>query len=68
MKDDITGEPLIQRSDDTVEALTKRLQQYHEMTVPLMDHYKKYGITSWINADQKPQKVFQDLVDIFSKK
>jgi adenylate kinase len=33
MLDDETGEPLMQRADDTEEALTKRLQGYHEQTV-----------------------------------
>merc|ERR1712070_320497 len=28
-KDDITGEPLMHRSDDTIAALTKRMQGYH---------------------------------------
>lgn len=33
MLDDETGEPLMQRADDTEEALTKRLKSYHEQTV-----------------------------------
>jgi len=28
-KDDVTGEPLIQRKDDNAEVLRKRLQAYH---------------------------------------
>ncbi|KAG0157987.1 hypothetical protein PDIDSM_5499 [Penicillium digitatum] len=32
MKDDISGEPLIQRSDDNAETLTKRLATYHAQT------------------------------------
>eukprot|EP01041_Mallomonas_annulata_P001279 gene1279-2467_t len=39
MKDDITGEPLMQRADDTEEALRDRLKNYHSMTVPLLDYY-----------------------------
>lgn len=34
MKDDETGEPLMQRKDDTSAALIKRLQGYHGETVP----------------------------------
>lgn len=30
-----TGEPLIQRKDDTVEVLTKRLTSFHEQTTPV---------------------------------
>eukprot|EP00966_Prymnesium_polylepis_P026412 609358-Prymnesium_polylepis.2 len=33
MLDDETGEPLMQRADDTEEALTKRLESYHAQTV-----------------------------------
>ena len=36
MKDDVTGEPLIQRSDDNVEALTKRLSVFHAQTAPVV--------------------------------
>jgi adenylate kinase family enzyme len=31
MTDDLTGEPLIQRSDDNVETLRKRLTTYHQV-------------------------------------
>lgn len=31
-KDDVTGEPLIQRSDDNAETLRARLKSYHKMT------------------------------------
>lgn len=40
MLDDITSEPLMQRKDDTVEALTKRLENYYSMSLPLLEHYK----------------------------
>lgn len=33
MLDDLTGEPLMQRADDTEEALAKRLATYHSQTV-----------------------------------
>jgi adenylate kinase len=39
MKDDETNEPLMQRSDDTAEALVSRLQAYHAQTVPVLKHY-----------------------------
>jgi adenylate kinase len=43
MKDDVTGEPLIQRSDDNAETLKKRLKSYHDMTSPVVDYYKRRG-------------------------
>ena len=38
MMDDETGEPLMQRADDTEEALTKRLQGCHEQPAPILYH------------------------------
>ena len=37
--DDETGEPLIQRDDDTEETVRKRLAVYHEQTLPLVSFY-----------------------------
>ncbi|PTY36296.1 adenylate kinase [Saccharospirillum sp. MSK14-1] len=39
-KDDETGEPLIQRSDDQEETVAKRLEVYHAQTKPLVGYYK----------------------------
>jgi len=39
-KDDVTGEPLIQRDDDKEETVRKRLEVYHNQTEPLIDYYK----------------------------
>jgi len=41
-KDDVTGEPLIQRDDDKEETVRKRLEVYHSQTEPLVDYYKKW--------------------------
>lgn len=46
MTDDVTGEPLIQRSDDTAETLHKRLDTYHKQTGPVAEYYKKKGVRS----------------------
>ncbi|MEI5638849.1 MULTISPECIES: adenylate kinase [unclassified Pseudoalteromonas] len=40
-KDDVTGEDLIIRDDDTEETVRKRLAIYHEQTKPLVDYYSK---------------------------
>ncbi len=42
-RDDVTGEPLIQRPDDTEDTVRKRLQVYHEQTKPLVDFYCNQG-------------------------
>ena len=42
-KDDVTGEPLIQRDDDQEETVRKRLTVYHDQTEPLIDYYTKWA-------------------------
>ena len=44
-RDDVTGEPLIQREDDREETVRKRLAVYHEQTEPLIAYYKKWAAT-----------------------
>lgn len=39
-KDDITGEPLVQREDDTEVVVAKRLSEYHLKTEPLIAYYQ----------------------------
>lgn len=62
MTDDVTGEPLVQRSDDNAAALTKRLVNYHAQTEPIVEYYKKSGIWSGIDASQNPKKVWSDIL------
>ena len=42
-KDDVTGEALIQRDDDKVETVTKRLEVYHAQTSPLVNYYQAWA-------------------------
>ncbi|KAF2742893.1 putative adenylate kinase [Sporormia fimetaria CBS 119925] len=67
MKDDVTGEPLIQRSDDNAEALTKRLATYHNQTAPVVSYYRKTGIWKPIDASQEPGQVWKSLLKIFNE-
>ncbi|KAI1634167.1 adenylate kinase-domain-containing protein [Biscogniauxia mediterranea] len=67
MTDDITGEPLIQRSDDNADALKKRLVTYHAQTAPVVGYYKKTGIWKGIDASQEPGQVWSSLLSIFGE-
>jgi adenylate kinase len=42
-KDDVTGEPLIQRPDDSEETVRKRLSVYQSQTMPLRDFYQNFN-------------------------
>jgi adenylate kinase len=44
-KDDVTGEPLIQRDDDREETVRKRLEVYHAQTEPLVAYYARWAAT-----------------------
>ncbi len=41
-RDDVTGEPLVQRDDDKEETVRKRLQVYHAQTKPLVKYYSNW--------------------------
>ncbi|KAK3089359.1 hypothetical protein FSP39_003015 [Pinctada imbricata] len=43
-KDDITGEELIQRDDDKPETVSKRLENYQNLTQPVLDFYRSHGV------------------------
>ena len=42
-KDDVTGEPLVQRDDDKEETVRNRLDVYHRQTEPLLAYYAKWA-------------------------
>ena len=44
--DDVTGEPLVQRADDSAETVRNRLTVYHEQTEPLVAFYTDLQNTS----------------------
>eukprot|EP01065_Artemidia_motanka_P000558 TRINITY_DN10256_c0_g1_i4.p1 TRINITY_DN10256_c0_g1~~TRINITY_DN10256_c0_g1_i4.p1 ORF type:complete len:740 (+),score=120.80 TRINITY_DN10256_c0_g1_i4:46-2220(+) len=69
MRDDETGEPLMQRPDDTRAALSKRLQAYHSQTVPVLAHYEQlqqHNVVARIDAAAKPADVWGRVAAAFS--
>lgn len=68
MTDDVTGEPLIQRSDDNVETLTKRLKTFHSQTGPVVEYYRQRGLWVGIDAAQSPALVWDNLSKVFRAK
>lgn len=66
MTDDVTGEPLIRRSDDNVDALKKRLDAYHAQTKPLVDYYSKRGLHFAVDASLPPKIVFASICASFA--
>ncbi|CCH61919.1 hypothetical protein TBLA_0F03850 [Henningerozyma blattae CBS 6284] len=50
-KDDITGEPLAKRVDDTREVFQKRLENYNKTLLPLKKFYTEKGILRTISGE-----------------
>lgn len=53
-KDDVTGEPLIQRDDDKEDTIRRRLAVYVEQTKPLIEYYSDWADK---DADAAPEYV-----------
>jgi len=47
---DKCGEPVVQRDDETEEAISNRLNVYNEQTAPLVGFYKKEGLLLSVEA------------------
>jgi adenylate kinase len=49
------------RSDDAPEAIDRRLALYHELTEPLVEHYRLRGNLVGIHADRPVNEVFAEI-------
>eukprot|EP01097_Dermamoeba_algensis_P004025 TRINITY_DN2691_c0_g1_i1.p1 TRINITY_DN2691_c0_g1~~TRINITY_DN2691_c0_g1_i1.p1 ORF type:complete len:225 (-),score=62.64 TRINITY_DN2691_c0_g1_i1:117-791(-) len=61
MTDDLTGEPLIRRSDDNEQTLRKRLVAFHQQTAPVISHYQKLNCVVPLDATKKPAEVYNSI-------
>ena len=63
-KDDVTGEPLVQRKDDSVETWKERLHKFEETSRELLDHYEKKGCVWRVegnSSDEISPKLFAEI-------
>ena len=56
-KCDVEGGTLIQRADDTPEAVAKRLDLYEIETAPLVDRYAERGVLVHVDGDRPIEEV-----------
>eukprot|EP00826_Nyctotherus_ovalis_P046335 TRINITY_DN5221_c0_g1_i1.p1 TRINITY_DN5221_c0_g1~~TRINITY_DN5221_c0_g1_i1.p1 ORF type:complete len:232 (-),score=48.65 TRINITY_DN5221_c0_g1_i1:159-854(-) len=63
-KDDLTGEPLMQREDDKEETVKRRIKIFHENAKPILDYYRKENVLYTINSDQTVDTVWKDIVTV----
>jgi adenylate kinase len=58
---DLDGAPLMQRSDDNLESVSKRFEEYRESTAPLIDYYRQSGRLIELNGELSESEVFKNL-------
>jgi len=71
-RDDLTGDPLVQRSDDQEETIRHRLHVYHQQTAPLIDYYNAqspvyFKIDGRGSVEEVKERVF-NAIEMISKK
>lgn len=54
-RDDLTGEPLLQRADDREATVRNRLQVYHRQTAPLIEFYS--ALAAGNNQGSSPRRI-----------
>lgn len=54
------------RSDDTDDAIQKRIEIFHTLTQPVLDYYKKSGFLREINGEQSIDDVHRDIMKSLS--
>lgn len=55
------GGELIQRKDDTPEAIKERLKVYKENVLPMVAYIEKEGLLQKINGERPIQEIFQEI-------
>ncbi|OJD09364.1 hypothetical protein ACJ73_10377 [Blastomyces percursus] len=68
-KDDVTGELLVQREDDSIETWKQRLRKFEETSRPLLEHYERRGCLWRVEgetSDEISPKLFAEIERRFS--
>lgn len=60
-QDDMTGEPLVQRTDDSEETIRKRLHIYHEQTEPVRHYYAQLPVYQVINGNAPEETIQKEM-------
>lgn len=64
----LTRAEIEKRSDDNEAAIRKRLKEYREKTLPVLDHYRKIGIEHDINGVDTIENVTQSIKQVLDVK
>ncbi|KAB8621900.1 hypothetical protein FH972_026011 [Carpinus fangiana] len=69
-KDDVTGEPLTQREDDSEVTWKTRLKKFEETSLPLLEHYDNQGLLWRVDgnsSDEISPKLYEEFESRFGK-
>lgn len=66
-KDDVTGEPLIQRADDKPEVWKARLKSFEENSRDLLRHYERAGVL-WKVQGNSSDEITPQIFDEFARR
>jgi adenylate kinase len=61
---DVCGGEVVQREDDTEEAISRRLELYEHQTAPLIDWYRRHGLIESVDGTGSPDEVTARLVGV----
>jgi adenylate kinase len=61
---DVCGGDVVQRDDDTEDAVMRRLELYEMKTLPVIQYYRRAGILAHVDAGDEPDEVFKHLVEL----
>jgi adenylate kinase len=65
---DTCGGDVVQRPDDTAEAIIVRLQAYERETKPLIEFYRGLGLLETIDATATPDEVLRSTVEAIERR
>ena len=61
------GVAVVQRPDDTSEAVRARLEKYHASTAPVIPYYASQGILRRVDGDQPPDAVTSAIIEALER-
>lgn len=67
-RDDVTGEPLVQRSDDDESVYRQRFRRFQETSEPLLEHYARKGVlveVEGLSSDEISPKLYDQFERLF---
>ncbi|MEL7368068.1 MAG: adenylate kinase [Myxococcota bacterium] len=62
------GVEVVQRADDTAEAVGQRLSKYHRETAPIVPFYEEKGLLQKVDGLASPDEVTDRLLSVLGKK